>query len=80
MTSTVSPKMPSAERLAMIKRIRFETQATCQYKSFAELAAIVVACQYLKKGRRQDARRILMSYLKKHPSTSRVAAALRLAC
>lgn len=48
-----------------------------QFESFAELTALVMARQYVKKGRKQDARRILLSFLKKHPATLKVTETLK---
>lgn len=45
--------------------------------SFAELAALLIARRYQKVGRPKDARRILTSYLARHPATPAVVAALR---
>ena len=63
-----------------ISRIRKVATECCPFQSFAELTTVSLACQFLRRGRRADARQLLLSYLHCHPSTSRVAAALRLAC
>ncbi len=61
-----------------ITRIKRDAVAACRYQTFAELAAVVLACQFLKKGRTRDARRVLKRFMELHASTPRIVEAMRL--
>lgn len=67
----------TASPQASIDRIKAQACHVGQCESFAELAAILMADRYARKGRSFDAHRILRTYLKQYPMTPRVMAKLR---
>jgi hypothetical protein len=60
-----------------IVQLRARACAVGGCTSFAELATVSLVRQFLRKGRRQDARRILRAFLQRHPSTPLVAELVR---
>jgi len=73
---------PSARETVMadqteLENIKLVASAVGNCTTFAELTAVALVNQFLRKGRRSDARRLLTSYLKKHGPTPRIAALLR---
>jgi hypothetical protein len=66
--SPVSPDM--AQALESIRELAVEVGG---YQSFAELAALAMVKQLLANHRPLAARRVLKSYLKRHPMTPRIA-------
>jgi hypothetical protein len=67
----------TASTQASLDSIKAQACHVGQCETFAELAAILMAERYLKKGRSFDAQRILRSCLRQHPMSPRVIAKLR---
>ena len=58
---------------AAVAKLRATACAVEGCDSFAELATVALVRQFLKKGRRADARRLLGAYLEQHPRTPKIA-------
>ena len=58
-------------------RIKAQALAVAGLSTFPELAALALAKRLARCGRTRDARRILISYLKRHAPTDAIVAGLR---
>ena len=58
-------------------RLRATACAAEGCETFAELATVALVRQFLRKGRRADAKRLLAAYLERYPRTGKIIALQR---
>jgi hypothetical protein len=69
-----APDLPPSARELEAARLKALACRIDGAGSFAELAALALARQFVKRGRPRDARRVLAAFLQRHGASPRVEA------